>query len=151
MSEHLSLGQAFPTLGARIIYAYLASYPDFIPWPEEYDPESQRQLHSFFHDMIEACYQNPEMIGIASEPDRCFEERWHLNNRNPELMDAMLKTEKKFLDWVGTLHKLGTAGEVRDGGLFVPGSACKLTSKIQEKLLHFGLEGETTSDGILLC
>ncbi len=31
MKEKLSLGQSFPTLGARIIYAYLASYPDFVP------------------------------------------------------------------------------------------------------------------------
>lgn len=150
MSELLSLGQPFKSLGKRIIYAYLASYPEFVPWPDESSPESQRQLHSFFHDMIHTCYQNPELIGIAPEPDRCFEERWHLNNRDPELMDAMLKTEKKFLDWVGTLYQLGTLGEVRENGLFVSNSAWKLTSKTLERLLHFGLKGETTPDGILL-
>lgn len=150
MNEQLSLGQPFKSLGARIICAYLASYPEFVPAADDLYPESQRQLHSFFHDMIEACYQNPELIGISPEPDRCFEERWHLNNRNPELMDAMLKIEKKFLDWVGTLHKLGTMGELRGGCLFVPKSAWKLTSKILEKFLQFGLQSETTPEGVLI-
>ncbi len=150
MSEHLTLGQPFPTLGARIIYAYLASYPEFVPPPDESDPESQRQLHSFFHDMINDCYHNPEWIGMSQEPDRCFEERWHLNNRDPELMDAMLKIEKKFFDWVGIVHKLGTMGEVQGDGFFVPRSAWKLTSKMLEKFHSFGLQSESMPDGILL-
>jgi hypothetical protein len=150
MGEQLPLGQPFKSLGERIIYAYLACYPEFVPWPDESSPESQRQLHSFFHDMIDACYQNPELIGITPEPDRCFEERWHLNNRDPELMDTMLKTEKKFLDWVGTLYKLGTLGEARENGLFVSSSAWKLTSKLLERFLQFGLQSEITPGGVLI-
>ncbi len=150
MSEHLSLGQPFLTLGARIIYAYLASYPVFIPPPDESDPESQRQLHSFFHDMIDDFYHNPELVGISQEPDRCFAERWHLNNRDPELMDAMLKIEKKFIDWVGTLHKLGAMGTVREDGLFVSTDAWKLTTKMLDKFLTFGLQSEKTPDGVYL-
>ena len=150
MKEKLSLGQSFPTLGARIIYAYLASYPESVPSSDEFDPEPRRQLHSFFHDMIGTCYQNPELIGVASEPDRCFEERWHLNNRDPELTEAMAKIEKKFFDWISTLHKLGVLGEVKDDGLFVAKSAWKLTSKLLDKLALFGLESESTPDGTVL-
>jgi hypothetical protein len=150
MSEQLSLGQPFKSLGARIIFAYLASYPEFVLSSDELNPESQRQLYSFFHDMIDACYQNPELIGISPEPDRCFEERWLLNNRDPELMDAMSKIEKKFFDWVGTLHKLGLLGEVRDSNLFVSKSAWKLTPKMLEKFLPFGLQSECTPDGAIL-
>jgi hypothetical protein len=150
MSEQYSLGQPFPTLGARILYAYLASYPEFVPLPDESNPDSHRQLHSFFHDMVDTCCHEPDSIGIAKEPDRCFEERWHLNNRDPGLMDAMMKIEKKFFDWIGILHKLGTLGEVCDSGLFIPISAWKLSAKMLEKLLPFGLQSESTKDGVIL-
>ncbi len=150
MKEKLSLGQSFPTLGARIMNAYLASYPVFVSSSDETTLESQHQLHAFFHGMIDICCQNPELIGIVSEPDRCFAERWHLNNRDPELMDAMTKIEKKFFDWVGTLHKLGALGQVQDGGLYVAKSAWKLTSKLLEKLALFGLESESVPEGIIL-
>ena len=150
MKEKLSLGQSFPTLGARIVYAYLAAYPEFVPPSDESALESERQLHSFFHEVIYACYQNPELIGIASEPDRCFEERWHLNNRDPELMDAMAKIEKKFFDWISTLHKLGSLGEVQGDSLFVCKSSWKLTAKMLEKLELFGLQSGSTPDGVIL-
>jgi len=149
MSEPLSLGKPFSTLGARIIYAYLATYPEFVSSSDETSQESQRQLFSFFHDVIGACYRDPEMIGIVSEPDRCFEERWHLNNRDPELMDTMAKIEKKFFDWVSILQKLGALGEVRDDGLFVPKSTWKLTTKAQDRLARFGLAGEAKPDGVV--
>ena len=150
MKEHLSLSQSFPTLGARILYAYLASYPEFVPCLDEADLESQRQLHSFFHEMIDACYHAPELIGILPEPDRCFEERWHLNTRDPQLMDAMAKIEKKFFDFAGTLHKLGVLGEVRDGCLLISKTAWKLTSKMLERLSVFGLNCQSTQEGILI-
>jgi hypothetical protein len=100
--------------------------------------------------MIDACYHNPEMLGIASEPDRCFAERWHLNNRDPELMNAMLKVEKKFIDWVGVLHKLGLLGEIRGDDLFVSKDDWKLTAKILEKFLSFGLQSKNAPDGVIL-
>ena len=150
MSEQLSLGQSFPSLGARIIYAFLASYPEFVPSPAESNPESTYQLHTFFHDMIDTCYQNPEWIGISPVPDRCFEERWYLNNRDPELMDAMSKVEKKFFDWVSIWHKLGLLGEVHDDCLFVARSAWKFSSKMLEKLYPFGLQIESTAEGVTL-
>ncbi len=150
MKEKLSLGQSFPTLGARILYAYLASSPEFVPSPDETDLESQHQLHSFFYDVIDACCQNPEWIGISPEPDRCFEERWHLNNSDPELMDAMAKIEKKFFDWVSTLHKLGSLGNVRDDGLFIAKTDWKPTLKLLDRLLLFGIQSDSTPDGVLL-
>ena len=150
MKDKLILGQSFPTLGARIITAYLAAYPDFVPPADGTDTKSHRELHSFFRDMICTISQNPEWIGIAAEPDRCFAERWLLNNSNPELMDAMIKIEKKFFDWVSTLHKLGALGEVKDGGLLIPKDAWKLPVKMLDKLQLFGLQSEAAPEGVLL-
>ena len=150
MQEQMCLGQSFPTLGARIIYAYLAAYPPYMPDPSMADEESRRQLHAFLYEMLKTCYDHPELIGIEPEADKCFAERWHLNNSNPALMDAMTKVEKKFFDWVGTLYKLVQAGQAAEDHLFIAKSAWKLTPKTLDKWAAFGLAYEPAPEGVIL-
>src|SRR5512133_3965326 len=111
MSTAYPLGQSFPTLGARIVYAYLASFPEYEMWACGVSDESQRQMHEFLMNAVETVSLDPALIGIPEQQDRCVPERWLLNNSDPELMYAMKKVQKKFFDWVGVFYKLSVLGE----------------------------------------
>ncbi len=150
MSAAYPLGQSFPTLGARIVYAILASFPEYEMWVCGVSDESQRQMHEFLTHAVETVYRDPALIGIPEQPDRCFPERWLLNNSDPELMDAMKKVQKKFFDWVGVLYKLSVLGEVREDCLIVAKSAWRISAKTLAMLSTFGLQNETTPDAIIL-
>ncbi len=150
MQDQIRLGQAFPTLGARIIYAFLAAYPEYVPDPTAANDESRRQLHEFFYDLLKTCYDSPELIGIEPEEDKCFQERWLLNNSNPALMDSMLKVEKKFLDFIGVLYKLSQTGQAATDHMYIEKISWKLTPKTLEKWTPFGLSYENTEGGIIL-
>lgn len=150
MPEQLQLGKPFPTLGARVLYAYVAAYPEYAFDPSLNDEESERQLHAFLHEGIQICYDQPELIGIEPEEDKCFAERWHLNNSNPALMDAMLKVEKRFFEWAGALHKLGQVGQAAADHMYIAKSAWKLTPKTLGKWTSFGLTYEASQDGFIL-
>ena len=149
MQEQMCLGQSFPTLGARIIYAFYAAYPEYVPDASSPD-EGRRRLHEFLHEMLGICYRQPELTGIGPEEDKCFQERWLLNNSNPALMDAMLKIEKKFLDFIGVLYKISQVGQASDDHIYIAKADWKLTSKTLDKWEVFGLSSETTPDGVIL-
>jgi len=150
MQEQTRLGQSFPNLGARVIYAFLAAYPEYIPDPSWTDEESRHQLHEFFYEMLKTCYDHPEHIGIEPEEDKCFQERWHLNNSNPALMDAMLKVEKKFFDFFGVLYKVSQTGQAAADHLYIAKTSWKLTPKTLDKWAALGLSYEITQDGVIL-
>ncbi len=150
MHKQLLLSQSYPSLGARIIHAYLKSYPAFEEIPGDDDSLSKHQMHQFLHEAISICYQNPECTGIPFLPDQCFEERWHLNKTNPELMDAMMKAEKKLFDWLAPLHKLGIAGLPMDNHLFIAKSSWMVTAKLLDKYNQLGLTYESVPQGMII-
>lgn len=135
------LEQSFPTLGHRIIYAFKASFPEFIPLSDcNISAESQKDMHDFLCDSIDIIYQYPEITNIGNEPDQYYE-NWMLNKQIPELILAMEQIEKKFFDFYEYLFRMGLAGELMEQQLVIEKAKMNITKKTLEKLEAFGLSG----------
>lgn len=144
------LGQPFYSLGHRIIYAFKASFPEFIPVDScNVSVESQKQMHEFLRDTVEIIYQNPEIINIKYEEDQCYE-NWMMNNRIPELIAAMEKIEKKFFDFYEYLYKIGKAGKMENNQLYIDKAKMKISKNTLEKLEVFGLLSNAPTEHIVL-
>ncbi len=131
------LGKTFPSLGKRILYAYIAAYPAFKP-VEGIPAESQRQMHAFLRDMLTAYYENHAMIGVGEEQDDCYL-GGQLNNSRPELIKAMEKIEGKFVAAVEPMIELGAHGEATDGKWVVEKADKAVSKALRERLEALGL------------
>ncbi len=100
------LGQGFDSLTERIIYSYVATYPDFMPVDNCVSYESQMQMHDFIADTLLMLYEHNEILGTTIVPDEYYE-NWALNNSNPALINSMEKIESKFADFIEMLIKIG--------------------------------------------
>lgn len=128
------LGQPFENLARRIIYSYLATYPEFKPVTNcDASEVSQRQMYDFLYDTIDTIYNDLSLINVVDEPDECYE-WWQCNNTNPELISKMQKIDKKFFDFYEIFLKMGLLGEVFDEKLIINKSSIKITQKIKDKL-----------------
>lgn len=131
------IGKRFPSLGKRILYAYIAAYPAFKP-VDGVAVESQRQMHAFLRDMLTAYYENPALIGVADEPDDCYQGA-QLNNAKPALIKAMEKIEGKFIAAVEPLIELGKHGEIVGDQWRIDKSDRSISKTFAAKLEALGL------------
>jgi hypothetical protein len=144
------LGQSFENLGKRIIYSFLATYPEFKPVANcDASELSQRQMYDFLYDTIEIIYNDLPLINVADEPDECYE-WWQLNNVKPELILKMQKIEKNLIDFFEYFIKIGLSGEVADNALIINKSDMKISYKTKEKLSLVGLICEETKDRYII-
>lgn len=133
------LGQTFENLGRRIIYSFLATYPEFKPVANCNASElSQRQMYDFLYDTINTIYNDLSLINVADEPDGCYE-WWQCNNVKPELILKMQKIEKNLFDFYEYFIKMGLSGEVSDKKLIINKSGMKIAQKTRDKLSLVGL------------
>lgn len=132
------IGLDFDSLTQRIIYSYVATYPDFKPVDNGVCYESQKQMHDFIADTLLLLYEHTELLGAAIEPDAYYE-NWALNNSNPALINSMEKIESKFADFIEILIKIGRLGKVDDDKLIIPKEKWSITKPIKLKLELLGI------------
>lgn len=150
MLEQNTIQREFPTLGHRIINAYLTTYPRFVPVDSaEANLESQKQMHEFLYDTISKIYQNPEIINIKSEPDDYYENS-AMSNSRPELIEKMSNIEYKFFDFYALLFRIGQAVTCEEWEWFISKETLKLTAKTLKKLEQFGLICMDEKDRVVL-
>ncbi|BCN29010.1 hypothetical protein [Anaeromicropila herbilytica] len=77
MKVENKIGQDFDSLAQRIIYSYVATYPDFKPVEHGVCYESQKQMHDFIADTLLLLYEHTEILGVAIVPDAYYE-NWAL-------------------------------------------------------------------------
>jgi hypothetical protein len=143
------LGQPFDNLGKRVIYAHLATYPQFKPVATCSASElSQRQMYDFLYDSIETIYNDLALVNVLAEPDECYE-HWQCNNVKPELILKMQKIEKNFFDFFEYFFKIGLLGEVLESKLIINKSNMKITQKTKDKLSRVGLVCDETADSLI--
>jgi hypothetical protein len=146
MFDTSKLLMEFPTLGHRIIYAYLIGYPKFVPVNHEVvSIESQKQMYDFLYETVKILYENPEIINIQPELDD-FYENYKLSNSRPELIEKMRGIEYNFFDFYGLLYKIGQALEQDQTSWFIDKSVLKITKKTMQKLEKFEIFCDDNSD-----
>lgn len=144
------LGQSFENLGKRIIYSYLATYPEFKPVANcDASELSQRQMYDFLYDTIEIIYNDLSLINVADEPDECYE-WWQLNKDKPELILRMQKIEKNVIDFFEYFIKIGLSGEVKDNTLIINKTDIRILQKTREKLSLVGLICDEAKDSYII-
>ncbi len=144
------VGQPFVSLGKRIIYAHLATYPEFKYVPDCGASElSQKQMYDFLYESINTIYNDLTLINVVDEPDECYE-YWECNNVKPELILRMQKIEKKFFDFYELFLEMGLYGNVMDNKLVISKSSMNITQKTKDKLLLFGLTCDDTKDSLVI-
>lgn len=148
MFDYSKLLMKFPTLGHRIIYAYMIGYPKFIPVNNEVvSVESQKQMYDFLYETVRTIYENTEIINVQPEPDD-FYENYTLSNSRPELIEKMRGIEYNFFDFYGLLYKIGQALEQDQSSWFIDKSKLKITKKTIQKLEKFEVFCNDNSDKI---
>lgn len=131
------IGESFDTLGQRILYSYIATYPTYKPI-DEIPEESHRQMYEFMAKVLNMVYENPKLIGIEEQPDNCYK-GWELNNSKPELIKAMEKIEAKFVSFIESLIKVGKCGKPEERSFIIPKAEMTVSKQLQEKLQAFGI------------
>jgi hypothetical protein len=148
MLEKNGIVRQFPSLGSRIVYAYIASYPEFVAVGDDKALiEAQHQMHAFIYDALNIIYNQPELINIAQQSDEYFQNK-AMSNGNPELIDKMTAIEYKLIDFFALLHKIGVVGSVNHESLTISKSACNIAKKTCQKLERLGLR--VSSDNVSL-
>lgn len=143
------IGQDFDSLSQRILYSYIATYPDFKPVDNGVSYESQKQMHDFIEDTLLLIYEHPELLGTPDEPDAYYE-NWALNNSNPSLINSMEKIESKFADFIEMLIKIGRLGKVDDNKLIIQKENWSITKPVKLKLELLGISCEQTKEQSVL-
>ncbi len=139
------IGQDFDSLSKRILYSYVATYPDFKPVDNGVNYESQKQMHDFLADTLLFIYEHNEILGVTNQPDAYYE-TWALNNSNPALIQSMEKIEGKFADFIEVLIKIGRLGELKEDKLVIPKDKWSLTKPVISKLELLGIHCEQTKE-----
>lgn len=132
------IGKDFETLGQRILYSYLATYPQFKP-VKEIPIESQKQMYDFMEAMLYAIYQNPKLIGIEKQQDNCYK-NWELNNSNPELIKAMENIESKLVTFIDSLITIGKCGYIEEESFVIAKGNMNLSKQLRQRLEAFGIQ-----------
>ena len=138
MTIENKIGQNFDSLAERIIYSYIATYPDFEPVDNGVCYESQKQMHDFIADTLLLIYEHTEILGAAVAADAYYE-NWEMNNSNPTLINSMEKIESKFADFIEMLIKIGRLGEVADDKLMIQKEKWSITKPVKTKLELLGI------------
>lgn len=147
LDYYIPLARSFESLGKRVIYPYLATYPVFKPVKDCNASEvSQKQMYDFLYESITTIYSDLSIINIPYEPDDCYE-YWQMNNAKPELNAKMKKIKKEFFAFYEFLIKMGLAGEALDDRLFIRKDDLRISQKNKDKLSLFGLVCDENDDG----
>ncbi len=147
LDYYIPLAQSFDSLGKRVIYPYLATYPIFKPVKDcNASENSQKQMYDFIYESIKTIYSDLSIINIQYEPDDCYE-YWQANSTKPKLIAKMQKIKKEFFAVYEYFIKMGLAGEVTQNGLFIRKGNLRITQKNKDKLLAFGFVCEDKEDG----
>lgn len=149
MKIEKKLGQDFNSLTQRILYSYVATFPDFKPMDNGVSYESQMQMHDFIADTLLLLYEHQEILGVPDVPDAYYE-NWALNNSNPSLIKSMEKIEYKFADFIQMLIKIGQLGEIEDNKLIIQKEKWSLTKPIKSKLELLGINCDQTKEQSVL-
>lgn len=146
------IGKDFPSLGKRVLYSYIATYPKYQE-VTALPGESQKQMYDFMKQVLATLYEHPELVTPVEEPDDCYH-GWALANTKPELNLAMEKIENKFATLIESLIKVGKAGEVSETAgiqsMIIPKGNMTVSKVLREKLEAFGLNVEQKKDGTVL-
>lgn len=143
------LSGTFSSLTKRILYAYPAAYPKFLPVTCEADEASQRDFHGFLLSVLQKFYETPELFTFPDYPDEYYGP-WQLANTNPELMEKMEKIESRFTGLIATLIKVGQNGEPNRDGMFVPKASKAVNKNTAELLVKLSLNVTAEKDGTQL-
>lgn len=143
------IGGTFESLTKRILYAYPAAYPQFVPVECSAGVEAQKDMYSFMEQVLIRLYEVPEDFGFPIFPDEYYGP-WQLANTNPDLMAKMEKIESRFTAIITTLIKIGQAGELNSGGLFVPKSSRAVSKGTAELLAKLGVNITDDKNGCTL-
>ena len=147
LDYYIPLAQSFDSLGKRVIYPWLAAYPVFKPVKAcDAGESSQRQMYDFLYESLTTIYSDLSIMNISYEPDDCYE-HWELNNTKPALNAKMQKIKMEFYAVYEYFIKMGLAGEVLQDGLFIRKGGLRITQKVKDRLLLFGLVCDEKKDG----
>lgn len=139
LDYYIPLAQSFENLGKRIIYPYLAVYPDFKQVTDDSASEnSQRQMYDFLYESIAAIYSDLSLIGIPHEEDDYYE-YWQPISSKPELNAKTQKIRKLFFSFFEYLIRMGQAGEVLQEGMLIRKDMLVIPNKMKNRLSLFGL------------
>lgn len=143
------ISESFESLSKRILYAYQAAYPRFVPVNCGADETSQRDMHAFMEKALITIYEKPDMFGFQSIPDGYFEQ-WEMANTKPELMKEMEKIENRFISIVLGLIKIGCIGEIVPQGMIVLKESKAITKNTLHILTLLGVECTTEKNHFIL-
>lgn len=147
LDYYIPLAKSFESLGKRVIYPYLAAYPDFKAVCSNSACEnSQRQMYDFLYESINAIYADLSLIGIPYEDDDCYE-YWQPGSSKPELGAKMQNIRKTFLTFFEYLIRMGLAGEAVQEGLLIKKDKMIIQNRMKNKLSLFGLTSIENKDG----
>jgi hypothetical protein len=129
----------FDSLAQRIANAWVETIPDFVPVSSlPVSEASQRQFYTFLRGVAEAVRDHPDLLDLPIQPDDGYEQG-ELQNRRPELINAMRNTKRKLDDFITLLLKMGLCGAVDGQTLRIRNDHMKLTAKTRARLVRFGL------------
>jgi hypothetical protein len=142
----------FSSLAQRIANSWAETIPDLlfvssIPVPEA----SQQQFHAFLRGVAEAVRDHPDWLGLPIQPDDGYE-HGELQNRRPELIDAMRKTKRKLDNFVTLLLQMALCGAVDGQRLCIRKEDLKLPANACARLARFGLDLEAgKTETVVTC
>lgn len=149
MIYEYKIGEQFDYLAQRVVYAYMVSYTKFQPiYDDEASEEAQKQIHSFFNEVLYNIYNNPTLIDLDTASDDFYNGEAYKDK--PELNEAMKKLEKKFLSFFGYLFELGDVGTVIENKLHILKTNKKITKSKLVQLKQIGLKYELTKEATII-
>jgi hypothetical protein len=142
----------FSSLAQRIANGWAETIPDLVAVSSiPVSVASQQQFHAFLRGVVEAVRDHPDWLDLPIQPDDGYEYR-ELQNRRPELIDAMLKTKRKLDNFVTLLLRMGLCGVIDGQSLHIRKDDMNLPANTRARLARFGLTLEARkTETVVTC
>jgi hypothetical protein len=93
------------------------SHSDFSPVSSlSVTDDEQKSLHDLMRKLTDNLYENPDLLGLPTDPDDAYE-WWQCNNMRPELYAVFQSIDKTLFGFYKFLYKTALNGEIEGDNL----------------------------------
>lgn len=145
MMDTTKLDGGYQNISQRVVFSYRSSLSQWFDQAQE-DAlgDSQRELHSFFRDLYDCMFYQPELFGMPVTEDCCINDNEPNEKDKKQAVKAALKKPKDIAtQGMDFLYLAGKEGQLDGQDLVLPLETCAAyikRSKSSKKFLQ-GLEG----------
>lgn len=144
------IGKSFNNFEQRIIYSFIATYPEFMPAGNgDANVEEQKQLYTFLRNSIETIYDNLNILGFKKLlPDDCY--NGEAAKEKPHIYTNMKKIEKSLYSLYTLIIDIYSKGEIQNKSIYIKNSILKLDKNKLRQLSQIGIQSQIEDDGVII-